>query len=176
MMSKAVNMTVPQVRVSGAGAEVINQRLLSWERIDAAGMETDQLRLTLDTTGQTGLPQEGATLTWFEGYQGSLKQKGQFIITRITPRLFPPTMTIVATATPFQTEDNTGLKQRNSRSFENMSLADIFMTLIRLHGFTPKVTSKFEQIQIAHADQVNETDLGFLSRLAKEYDAVAKPV
>ena len=38
MMSKAVNMTVPQVKVSGAGAEVINLRLLSWERIDAAGI------------------------------------------------------------------------------------------------------------------------------------------
>ncbi len=175
-MSKAGNMTVPQVRVSGPGAEIINQRLLSWERIDAAGMESDQLSLTLDTTGQTGLPKEGARLIWFEGYQNNLKQKGQFIITRITPRLFPPTMTIVATAASFQIEDNTGLKQRRSRSFENMSLASIFNTLIHFHGFTAKVAPEFENIHIAHVDQVNETDLGFLSRLAKEYDGVAKPV
>ncbi|WP_298770415.1 hypothetical protein [uncultured Shewanella sp.] len=39
-MSTRVNMTVPQVRVSGPGSEMINQRLLSWERIDAAGMHS----------------------------------------------------------------------------------------------------------------------------------------
>ncbi len=37
-MSKVGNMTAPQVRVSGAGAEIINQRLLSLKRIDAAGI------------------------------------------------------------------------------------------------------------------------------------------
>jgi phage protein D len=54
--------------------------------------------LHIDTTGQTGLPEEGAVLTWQEGYGDNLIDKGQFKITRIVPKLFPPSVTIVGTA------------------------------------------------------------------------------
>ena len=37
-MSETENQVVSQVKVSGRGVNIINQRLLSWERIDAAGI------------------------------------------------------------------------------------------------------------------------------------------
>ena len=167
---------VPQVLVRGPGAAVINSRLISWERVDASGIQSDQITLTVDTAGQTGLPKEGAALGWSEGYDGKLVDKGEFKITRISPRLFPPTVTIVATAAPFQIEDKTRFKERRTRSFEKMTLAELFRQVVSAHGFSPRVAPEYEGITLDHVDQVDETDSAFLTRLAKERDAVAKPV
>jgi phage protein D len=167
---------LPSVRVSGAGERTINNRLTSWERIDAAGTQSDQLTLHIDTTGQTGLPKEGAVLTWQEGYGDNLIDKGQFKITRIVPTLFPPSVTIVATAAPFQVEDKTGFKERRTRTFENVSLADLFRQVVTTHGFSPRVAKEFESVVLEHMDQTDETDSAFLTRIARERDAIAKPV
>ncbi|HAV1337876.1 phage late control D family protein [Vibrio parahaemolyticus] len=167
---------IPQVRVNGPGEAFINSRLISWERVDAAGLQSDQITLTVDTAGQTGIPHEGAVLRFSEGYDGNLVDKGEFKITRIVPRLFPPTVTIVATAAPFQVEDKTGFKERRTRTFENISLAELFRQVVSPHGYSPRVASEFESVQLAHVDQIDETDSAFLTRLAKERDAVAKPV
>jgi len=167
---------IPQARVKGPGADIINNRLVSWERIDASGIQSDQLTLTVDTTGQTGLPKEGAVLVWSEGYDGNLVDKGEFKITRIVPRLFPPTVKIIATAAPFQIEDKTRFKERRTRSFENITLADLFRQVINQHGYSPRVAAEFESVTLEHIDQVDETDSAFLTRLARERDAVAKPV
>jgi len=166
---------LPRVRVSGAGESIINNRLTSWERIDAAGTQSDQLTLHIDTTGQTGLPKEGAVLTWQEGYGDNLMDKDLFKITRIVPKLFPPSVTIVATAAPFQVDDTTGFKERRTRTFENTTLAALFREVVTAHGFSPRVAKEFEQIQIDHLDQIDETDSAFLARFARERDAIAKP-
>ncbi|MCG7551584.1 contractile injection system protein, VgrG/Pvc8 family [Pseudoalteromonas sp. Of7M-16] len=166
----------PQVRVSGPGEAVINNRLVSWERVDAAGIQSDQVTLTVDTAGQTGIPKEGAVLRWFEGYESNMVDKGEFKITRIVPRLFPPTVTIVATAAPFQVDDSTGFKERRTRTFTDTTLADLFREVVSTHGFSSRVATEFEGIQLNHIDQLDETDGAFLSRLARERDAVAKPV
>ncbi|MBJ7536625.1 contractile injection system protein, VgrG/Pvc8 family [Marinomonas transparens] len=166
----------PQVRVGGAGEDIINARLTAWERIDSSGVQSDQLTLHVDTSGQSGLPKEGAVLTWAEGYDDILVDKGQFTITRIIPVLFPPSVTIVATAAPFQTEDTTGFKERRTRSFEQISLADVFRQIVSAHGFSPRVADEFEGVFIEHIDQIDETDSAFLTRITKERDAIAKPV
>ena len=41
----------PAVEIYGANAALLNQRLISWEHIDAAGFESDQLTLTIDLEG-----------------------------------------------------------------------------------------------------------------------------
>jgi hypothetical protein len=166
----------PRVRVSGPGEKMINSRLLKWQRIDTSGEQSDQLTLTVDTAGQTGLPFEGGVLHWFEGYDDKLVQKGTFKITRITPTLFPPSITIVATSAPFQIEDKTRFKERRTRSFENITLGELCRQVISAHGFSPRVTPEFEMLVLTHVDQVDETDGAFLSRLARERDAIAKPV
>ncbi|QMV14721.1 phage late control D family protein [Vibrio spartinae] len=154
----------------------MNSRLISWERIDVSAAQSDQITLHVDTAGQTGLPKEGAELIFSEGYQGQLVHKGKYKITRISPKLFPPTVTIVATAAPFQIQDKTGFKERHTRTFTFISLAEIFRQLVTSHGFSPRVASKFETVWFKHIDQMNETDSAFLVRLAKRHDAIAKPV
>ena len=40
------------------------------------------------------------------------------------------------------------------------------------HGLTPAITEALAEIVIAHIDQTHESDMSFLTRLAKRYDAV----
>lgn len=49
----------PSIELYGANAARLNERLISWTHIDAAGIESDQLTLTLDIEGLEGLPELG---------------------------------------------------------------------------------------------------------------------
>lgn len=167
----------PAVNITGRHAALINARLIDWEHVDAAGIESDRLHLTVDTRGLDGLPEEGATIGLEVGYQETLPlvSKGDFTITRTTPKLFPHQLLIVATAAPFQVDDETGFKARRSASYSDTTLGELFRTLTKRHGFSPRVAGDLDGIAIEHVDQTDETDMGFLTRLAGRYDAVTKP-
>lgn len=167
----------PVVTVRGAHADMINRRLISWELVDDSGYQSDQLTLRVDTQGIDGLPREGDTIGINVGYkETSLTDKGEYKITRIQPRLFPDSVTIIATAAPFQVDDSTEYKKRRSRSFENITLGTLFRQIVQSHGFEPRVAPDLNSIQLTHIDQSDETDMSFVSRLARHYDAIAKPV
>lgn len=168
----------PQVKALGAHAALINERLLTWELIDAAGLQSDQLTLRIDTEGVDGLPVEGETIGIHVGYaeQDALTEKGEFKITRVRPKIYPDSVTIVATAAPFQANDPSEFKRRKSRSFENITFGDLFRQIVNGHGYSPRVAPDLDSIMFTHVDQTDETDMSFLTRLAKQYDAVTKPV
>jgi len=168
----------PIIRVKGAHADLINSRLLTWELIDAAGRQSDQLTIRVDTQGINGLPKEGRVIELEVGYaeDEALTAKGKYKITRVTPRLYPDSVTIVATAAPFQVKDETEFKKRRSRSFEKISLGDLFRQVISVHGYSPRVAPDLDGIMLAHIDQSDETDMSFITRLARKHDAVTKPV
>lgn len=167
----------PAVEIYGANAALINQRLLSWTHVDAAGIESDQLTLVINLEGLEGLPSLEGKIGLRIGYlESGLVDKGQFVITRRTPSLFPLTLTLVAMAAPFSASDQTGFKQRRSISHGPTTLGALFRELTSRHGFSPRVAPELSLIKIEHIDQSNETDMGFLTRLAHRYDAVAKPI
>ncbi|KAE9639058.1 phage late control D family protein [Pseudomonas sp. PB106] len=167
----------PVVQIYGANADLLNQRLISWEHIDAAGIESDQLTLTIDLEGLEGLPSLGGKIGLLVGYleMEEMVDKGQFKVTRLTPTLFPFRLTLVATAAPFTKDDETGFKQRRTASHGPTTLGQLFSKLVTQHGFSSRVAADVAMIKIAHVDQSNETDMGFLTRLAKKYNLVAKP-
>ncbi|QYY83201.1 phage late control D family protein [Pseudomonas germanica] len=166
----------PAVEIYGAHAALLNQRLISWEHIDAAGIESDQLTLTVDLEGLDGLPSLGGRIGLKVGYlESGMVDKGQFKVTRLTPTLFPFRLTLVATAAPFSKDDETGFKQRRTASHGPTTLGGLFRELVLRHGFSPRVASDVSLIRIEHIDQTNETDMGFLTRLAMKYNVVAKP-
>ncbi|UWF50536.1 contractile injection system protein, VgrG/Pvc8 family [Pseudomonas sp. N3-W] len=167
----------PAVEIYGANAALLNERLLTWQHIDAAGIESDQLTLTISLDGLEGLPNLGGKIGLRVGYlESGLVDKGEFVITRRTPTLFPLRLTLVATAAPFSAADQTGFKQRRSASHGPTTLGALFRQLTSRHGFSPRVAPELALIKIEHIDQSNETDMGFLTRLAYLHDAVAKPV
>lgn len=167
----------PAVEVYGANAALINSRLVDWEHVDAAGVESDQLKLTVNIEGLDGLPSFDSKVGIRVGYKETgLVDKGEFTVTRVTPQLFPALLLIVATAAPFTVKDPTNFKARRSETYALTTLGQVFRRVVEKHGFTPRVAPDLEAIAVVHMDQSNETDAAFLTRLAKRYDAVAKPV
>lgn len=167
----------PSIELYGANAARLNERLISWTHIDAAGIESDQLTLTLDIEGLEGLPELGGKVGLRVGYlESGLVDRGEFIITRRTPNLFPPRLTLVATAAPFKVADATGFKQRRSASHGPTTLGALFRQLTSRHGFSPRVAPELDSIPVPHVDQCNETDMSFLTRIARPHDAVTKPL
>ncbi|WIE51795.1 contractile injection system protein, VgrG/Pvc8 family [Pseudomonas sp. GM17] len=167
----------PSVEIYGANAALLNERLVQWQHIDAAGIESDQLTLTLDTEGLDGLPSLGGRIGLRVGYlESGMVDKGQFIIARRTPFLYPMRLVLVATAAPFKESDETGFRRRRSASYGPITLGALFRQLVTRHGFSPRVAPELDGVQIAHVDQSNETDMSFLTRLARAYGAVTKPV
>lgn len=168
----------PQVEVYGANADLINARLIDWERVDAAGIESDRLHLTVDMKGlEDSLPSFGGNIGIRVGYKESgLVDRGEYKVTRRTPHLFPPRMLIIATAAPFKVADETEFKARRSASYGPTTLGAIFRQLASRHGFSPRVSPELDSLEVAHLDQSNETDMAFLTRIARQYDAVAKPI
>ncbi|WP_053214488.1 contractile injection system protein, VgrG/Pvc8 family [Pseudomonas sp. Q12-87] len=167
----------PAIEIYGANAALLNERLLNWTHVDAAGIESDQLTLTISLEGLEGLPSLGGKIGLRVGYlESGLVDKGEFVITRLTPMLFPLKLTLVAMAAPFSAADQSGFKQRRSASHGPTTLGALFRQLTSRHGFSPRVAPDLSLIKIEHIDQSNETDMGFLTRLAHRYDAVAKPI
>ncbi|MEC8917779.1 MAG: contractile injection system protein, VgrG/Pvc8 family [Pseudomonadota bacterium] len=167
----------PVVKITGKHEAIVNERLIDWEHIDAAGIESDRLHLTVDTRGLDGLPQRGAEIGLTVGYEdaGELVDKGKFTISRVTPKLWPHQLLIVATAAPWRQDDPTQFRLRRSESYADTTLGELFRLLVRKHGFSPRVAPTLDAIPIEHVDQTDETDMGFLTRLASRYDAVTKP-
>jgi hypothetical protein len=167
----------PAVQIYGANEVLINKRLISWEYIDAAGIESDQLTLTLDLEGLEGLPILGGKVGLLVGYvESGLVDKGQFMVSRLTPTLFPLRLTLVATAAPFSAADKTGFLQRRSASHGPTTLGALFREIALRHGFSPRVAPQLALKKIDHIDQSNESDMAFLTRLALRYQAIAKPM
>ena len=166
----------PIVEFYGANAALLNQRIMHWKHTDAAGIESDRLELTLNIEGLEGLPSMSGKIGLRVGYKESgLVEKGQFVIMQRTPVLFPMRLMIVATAAPFSMVDPSGYRQRRSASYGPTTLGTLFRQLVGRHGFSPRVAASLEGIAIAHVDQSNESDMAFITRLAKRYCAVTKP-
>lgn len=167
---------LPVAYVSGDSAEFINSHIQSWELVDSSGWVSDQLTLVL-AGDLSGAPSVDSELRFFVGYRGSpVVDKGRFIITKVTQSLLPKSVTIVATAAAFKVADASAFRLRRSVSYENISLGDLFRQLVSRHGYKARVAPDLNTIMLNHVDQSNETDMSFLTRMAKQFDAVAKPV
>ncbi|MCK6186552.1 contractile injection system protein, VgrG/Pvc8 family [Pseudomonas sp. EYE_354] len=167
----------PIVEFYGANAALLNQRLMHWSHTDAAGIQTDRLELTLNVEGLEGLPSLSGKIGLRVGYQESgLVEKGEFVITQRTPVLFPMRLMIVATAAPFSVADASGYRQRRSASYGPTTLGALFRQMVSRHGYSPRVAPALDGIAIPHIDQSNESDMAFITRLAKCYRAVTKPI
>lgn len=168
------------VSVTGKGAGIINANLISWQIVDAAGYRSDQLTLTVAAPDLDSLPASGESLSFswgmvVDGVENMIN-KGSFTITRVTPKLWPHQVTIVATAAQFQVNDQSEFKLRRSQSWHNTTLGAVFRELVDRHNLSPRIAPDLDQIAIAHIDQNDETDMSFLTRIARQYDAVAKPI
>ncbi|MDD2978237.1 phage late control D family protein [Aquabacterium sp.] len=149
----------------------IDPRLIDLTLTECRGDEADQLELRLsDHDGAVELPSKGVTISLQLGWAGqALVDKGTFEVDEVEHSGTPDVISIRARSADL----GTSLRNRRDQSWHGKSLGDIITTIAKRHGLAPRVDSKLAAQAIAHIDQTNESDINFVTRLAKRYDAVA---
>lgn len=132
--------------------------------------EADQLDLVLtDYDGKLAIPKRGVALNIALGWETSgLVHQGLFTVDEIEHSGPPDQITVRARSASM----TRSLHKRREQSWHEVSLATIVKTIAARHHLTPKVAAAFTKVEIKHIDQTHESDLSFLTRLAKQYDAV----
>lgn len=158
--------------------DAVKDRLLELTITDEAGIKSDQLKLTLDDRRSkngavAALPSIGTTLAVSLGYaETGLRDMGSYLVDEIELRHPPATLSVGARAAdmggPF--------RSRKTRSWEATTLGAMVNVIASEHGYEAKVDSELSGIAVPHLDQVSESDMALLTRIAEKHDGVAKPV
>ena len=148
----------------------ITKYLLSLNYTDKIEGESDELDITLEDTEAlwrgSWYPDRGAVLTVTIGKGNNLLECGRFEIDEIELSGPPDTVTIRALAASISGT----LRTRRSYAHENKTLKQIALTVAARNKLT--VLGEIGDIRIERVTQDRETDLGFLTRISKEYGYV----
>lgn len=167
MKSPAHKLTIDGIE---AGAD-LRRRLISLSLTDEQGMDSDALEIQLsDTDGLIALPRHGAKVRLWLGWKGEpLIDKGLFTVDEVEHSGPPDVLSIRAKAAELRGT----LKAQRTRGWDMVHLGDIIETIAGSHGLTPAVATDLAGIVIEHIDQTDESDVHFLTRLGRQYDAIA---
>ncbi|WP_413708060.1 phage late control D family protein [Ralstonia sp. Ralssp110] len=146
-------------------------RLISLTLTDNSGFEADQLDIELDDSdGKLDLPEKGVRLSLSLGWEGAgLVDKGTYKVDELEHSGPPDRLIIRARSADM----DGGLTTRREGSYAGKTVAQIVQSIALRNKFTWLVGKKLADQVIAHVDQTGESDANFLSRLAKEFDAIA---
>ncbi|HGY0940921.1 TPA: contractile injection system protein, VgrG/Pvc8 family [Vibrio cholerae] len=169
----------PDFSLSADGEDitaVIRKNLISLTLTDNAGSESDRLAVTVSLPDSVATPKKGAVLRLGLGFNGELLDKGNYVVDEVTSSGPPRRVQIVANAAPMDNRKQPGsLQTQKTRSFDDVTLGDVVKTVASDHGLVPRINSELDSIKVTHIDQVGESDMNLLTRLAKRYGAVSKP-
>lgn len=156
-----------------ASTAALRERFLALTLTDEAGRDSDTLAVRLDDRdGALALPRRGVTLDVALGYrEQGLTAMGVFTVDEVEVAGPPATLTIRAKAANMRS----ALKAHKTRAWDQTTLGDLVGAIAAEHGLKPRVAAAWRAVRLPHLDQTEESDLHFLTRLARDYDAIAKP-
>lgn len=161
--------------------EAIRARFRSMTITDVAGVTSDSLRISLsdhDRDNPIIIPPTGAELEVWIGYDDAATRMGLFVVSGIDLSGPPDSMVIKAKAAPQKQSagGKTALQTRKTRSWDaGLTLGGLVQTIATEHNMTAAVPADLASEVLPHYDQVGESDMNLLTRVAKTYDAIAKP-
>lgn len=174
----------PLVQVSINGAplgSIAFSRLSSVSVSDAVGVSSDTCEIEFANTGLLGaaaMPEPGAEISIALGYLGKFVPVGVFVADEVEESA-PPRKIVVTGRAKAQTETQSGLApihQHKTRSWPaGMALGAIVDTIAGENGLKPGATEAAAAIVPGHLDQIDESDLSLLTRVAQAHDLIAKP-
>jgi phage protein D len=174
----------PDFKVTADGSDItaaIRDRLVDLRITDEAGEDSDTLEIKLDDRdGIIELPRTSVELEVWLGYGDEAVGMGLYVVDEISVEFVPAQMRITARAANFSNSDTarnrrTSLRAPQSRDWHQTTLGEIVNKIAEEHGYEARICEKLSAKDIEHVDQVDESDLNLLMRLAKDHDAVAKP-
>lgn len=153
---------------------LLADRLLSLTITDEAGTKSDGAKIVIDDRGyRVELPETGAVLEIAIGFRETgLIDMGTFVVDEVTGEGPVDQMTIHAKASDMRG----GIRARRTRNWDDVTLEDIVATIAGRHGLTPAVAPALRGTFYAYIAQTAESDLHFLTRIAADIDATAKPI
>lgn len=172
-------MSTPSFRIVADGTDIterIRDRLVSLRITDQAGQQSDSLEITVDDRDRRmEVPRYGGWLRVWLGYSAGGQKPaymGAYAVDDVDLSMGPRSMVIRATAA--QTAPDL-VKESRTQSWDRTTLGQIAQTIGSRNGLQVVVKGGLGSLQVQHEDQTNETDQGFLTRLAERYGAVIKP-
>lgn len=177
-------MARPAYRVSANSANITDKlasRLKFIEITDEAGFESDTVEIGLadeDPLNPVEFPTTGAELEVWLGYDDDLQRMGLFVVDEIEVGGWPGEMTIRCRAAPYETSKGgkSDLQTQKTRSWaKGTKLGDMVAKIAKDHKLEAAVAKSLKSISLPHFDQTDESDISFLVRVARKYDAMVKP-
>lgn len=173
-MQQQYTHLAPDYRLVVDGKDIsakVQPRLISLTLTEGRENNADQLDIELDDSdGQLAIPRKEAVIELAIGWRGQqLVDKGSFVVDEAEHSGAPDRITIRARAADMGGE----IRTRQEKSWHDTTLGAVLAELAKRNGLTHKVDPALAAIKIAHIDQTNESDMHFLTRLARKYDAVA---
>lgn len=159
----------------------IAERFKSLRLVDETGTTSDTLEIALadhDRANPIAVPPTGAELELFLGYDEQVRRMGLFVVDDVELSGMPAGMVIRARAAPFKSSKGgmTDLQTQKTRSWsKGTTVGGMVERIAGEHRLKPSVSPALASIALPHIDQAHESDMNLLSRIAKRYDAVAKP-
>lgn len=143
---------------------------MSLDITECRAEQADQLDIVLDDSdGALEIPPREALLRVYLGYESTgMVDKGTFMVDEVDYSGAPDMLTLRARSANL----TQALRTRTERSFHKQKIRDIVAVIAKAHGLKYEVGS-FGDVVVAHIDQTNESDIAFLNRIGKRYDAVA---
>lgn len=173
MTQEGQNLRSPDFAVTMDGRDltgVIDPRLMRLSIRECRADEADTLDLVLDDSdGGLEIPQRGAVLSVAIGWTGqALVPKGSFTVNEVEHAGTPDTITVRARSASM----TKGMGERQEKSWHGQTIGDIVRTIAGRYKLNPQVGNDIGKTKIPHIDQTHESDMSFLTRLARRYDAV----
>lgn len=164
----------PAYRIEVSGRDItplVDARLIDLVLTDNRGFDADQLDITLDdSNGELDLPPRGARVRVALGWAGqALEDKGEYVVDEVEHSGAPDKLVIRARSADLRGSFTT----RREQSWHATTLGDILRTLAGRNQVQAVIADTLAAQAIAHLDQTDESDANLLTRLARDFDAIA---
>ncbi|HCF8627427.1 TPA: phage late control D family protein [Klebsiella pneumoniae] len=159
------------ILMGGKALTQLNPRIISLELTDNRGFEADELTIVIDDSdGLIELPPRGAELSVSLGWQGEpLVYKGVCTVDEVAHSGPPDRLEITARSADFRDEFNV----KREVSWHDVTVERIVSAIARRYKLTSVISEQLMNAEIDHADQTQESDMSFLTRMADLLGAIA---
>ncbi|HBU2528315.1 TPA: phage late control D family protein [Klebsiella pneumoniae] len=159
------------IMMGGKALTQLDPRIISLELTDNRGFEADELTIAIDDSdGLIELPPRGAELSVSLGWQGEpLVYKGAYTVDEVAHSGPPDRLEITARSADFRDEFNV----KREVSWHDVTVERIVSAIARRYKLTPVISEQLMSAEIDHADQTQESDISFLTRMADLLGAIA---
>lgn len=157
----------------------IRNNLVSMTITDYGGdqKKSDQVAISI-ASELLNIPKKGVKLEVGLGFGQELVDKGTYVVDAVHsggsgngPRLI---QIVARSFSKSNAYGHSSVQSQRLRSFDNITLGDLLNTIATEHGLTPRIPDELASKMLSHVDQVHESDMNLMTRLAAAAGAVSK--